>query len=338
MASVGLFQTAFILGLEFVGPSKRVMFGVIGEFFFAFGEIILGLMAWGIRSWRMLQLVISAPVTCFVFYYWIVPESIRWLQTKGRHAQVVANLENIARINKKTIPLHLLRHHPLEEAESDESNDMAILINRPHKVTLLDVFRNPTMAFRTIFLIIIWITTTLTYYGLSYNAMDLGEDQGANKIYLNFLLSAVIEIPGYIFAWIGMEYFGRKWSLLISLFLSGIACIATGYLKGFLSMLLIFLVGKSNITTAFAIIYVYTAELFPTNVRNTVIGLCSMFARVGGMIAPFSTSLKQIYTPLPMLLFGLLSLLSSLLSITMPETLGEKLPDTIKDAIHIGSK
>lgn len=39
-----------------------------------------------------------------------------------------------------------------------------------------------------------------------------------------------------------------------------------------------------------------------------------------------------------MLLFGVLSLLSSLLSITMPETLGAKLPDTINDAVHIGTK
>lgn len=51
------------------------------------------------------------------------------------------------------------------------------------------------------------------------------------------------------------------------------------------------LIGKCFITCAFAIIYVFTSELFPTSVRGTVIGLCSMWARIGGMLAPFSSEL-----------------------------------------------
>ena len=37
---------------------------------------------------------------------------------------------------------------------------------------------------------------------------------------------------------------------------------------------------------AFAIIYVYTAEMFPTVVRGTALGLCSLAGRIGGVIAP----------------------------------------------------
>lgn len=51
------------------------------------------------------------------------------------------------------------------------------------------------------------------------------------------------------------------------------------------------LIGKCFITCAFAIIYVFTSELFPTSVRSTVLGLCSMWARIGGMLAPFSSEL-----------------------------------------------
>ena len=55
------------------------------------------------------------------------------------------------------------------------------------------------------------------------------------------------------------------------------------------------LVGKCGITSAFGIIYLYTAEIFPTNVRNTVLGTCSTFARIGGMMAPFSDDLVSIF-------------------------------------------
>lgn len=58
------------------------------------------------------------------------------------------------------------------------------------------------------------------------------------------------------------------------------------------------MLGKFAITCSFSIIYVYTAELFPTTVRSLGLGLCNMMARVGGMLAPFmadvvsSTSLQ----------------------------------------------
>lgn len=47
------------------------------------------------------------------------------------------------------------------------------------------------------------------------------------------------------------------------------------------------MIGKFGISAAFAIIYVYTVELFPTIVRNSGIGASSMCARVGGMIGPY---------------------------------------------------
>ena len=41
----------------------------------------------------------------------------------------------------------------------------------------------------------------------------------------------------------------------------------------------------------FAIAYLYTAELFPTSVRNVAVGAASTFARVGSMSAPYIVDL-----------------------------------------------
>jgi hypothetical protein len=47
------------------------------------------------------------------------------------------------------------------------------------------------------------------------------------------------------------------------------------------------MVGKFGISASFAIIYVYSAELFPTVVRNIGVSSSSMCARVGSIMAPF---------------------------------------------------
>ena len=41
----------------------------------------------------------------------------------------------------------------------------------------------------------------------------------------------------------------------------------------------------------FAIAYLYTAELFPTPVRNVAVGAASTFARIGSMSAPYIVDL-----------------------------------------------
>lgn len=51
------------------------------------------------------------------------------------------------------------------------------------------------------------------------------------------------------------------------------------------------MVGKFLISMAFAIAYLYTAELFPTNVRNVAVGAASTFARIGSMSAPYIVDL-----------------------------------------------
>ncbi len=45
-------------------------------------------------------------------------------------------------------------------------------------------------------------------------------------------------------------------------------------------------IGKFFVTMAFAVIYVYAAELYPTVVRSTGMGMSSLMARIGAILAP----------------------------------------------------
>ena len=54
------------------------------------------------------------------------------------------------------------------------------------------------------------------------------------------------------------------------------------------------MVGKLCISASFGIIYVFSAELFPTVVRNVGVGTASLFARVGGVVAPYIGQLVSI--------------------------------------------
>ena len=54
------------------------------------------------------------------------------------------------------------------------------------------------------------------------------------------------------------------------------------------------LLGKLGAAAAFAIIYVYSAELFPTLLRNSLMGVTCLFARLGGMISPYVADLVSL--------------------------------------------
>ena len=55
--------------------------------------------------------------------------------------------------------------------------------------------------------------------------------------------------------------------------------------------------GKFGASASFSIIYMYTAELYPTEIRGTAMGLCSVLGRVGSILAPqVRGQIFQIYT------------------------------------------
>ena len=56
------------------------------------------------------------------------------------------------------------------------------------------------------------------------------------------------------------------------------------------------MLGKFGITSAFAMLYVFTAELYPTLVRNMAVGVASMASRVGSIIAPYFVYLGAYHT------------------------------------------
>lgn len=61
--------------------------------------------------------------------------------------------------------------------------------------------------------------------------------------------------------------------------------------------LLLFLSSKYTITMAFNSMYVFTAEMFPTELRMSLFGIASMFGRMGSMIAPQMSLLVCVEIP-----------------------------------------
>lgn len=61
---------AFSAGTEWTGLKQRMLAGIITDYFFGFGYIMLAGVAYMIRDWRQLQLAISAPGFLFIVYIW----------------------------------------------------------------------------------------------------------------------------------------------------------------------------------------------------------------------------------------------------------------------------
>ena len=117
------------------------------------------------------------------------------------------------------------------------------------------------------------IYDVLTIYitGISYASTTLSGNPHANLVLVCF-----IEIPGYVFALIMVECWGRRPVLSLCQLIGGLACIFAGLLtnqnieenKGLAGLQIIFfLLGKFGISAAFSIVFIYTAELYPTIIR-----------------------------------------------------------------------
>ncbi|KAM5169700.1 solute carrier family 22 member 4-like [Callospermophilus lateralis] len=318
MGQISNYVVAFILGTEILGKSVRIIFSTLGVCtFFAVGYMVLPLFAYFIRDWRMLLLALTVPGVLCVPLWWFIPESPRWLISQRRFKEAEAIIQRAAKMNNIVAPAVIF-----DPAELQELNSL-----KQQKVYILDLFRTWNIAITTIMSLLLWMLTSVGYFGLSLNVPNLHGDP-----YLNCFLSALIEVPAYITAWLLLRTLPRRYIIAGVLFWGGgvlllIQVVPADYY--FLSIGLVML-GKFGVTSAFSMLYVFTAELYPTLVRNMAVGITSMASRVGSIIAPYFVYLGAYNKVLPYIVMGSLTVLIGIVTLFFPESFGATLPETLE--------
>ncbi|KAK1343276.1 hypothetical protein QTO34_016054, partial [Cnephaeus nilssonii] len=370
MGQISNYVVAFILGTEILGKSVRIIFSTLGVCtFFAVGYMLLPLFAYFIRDWRMLLLALTVPgLLCvplwcmkpaFVKNYKplkmnsrFIPESPRWLISQRRFREAEAIIQKAAKMNNVAVPGVIFDPVEVESSLGGSAEPCASKCSllgmesaicpssqerklryrelqelkplKQEKIFILDLFRTRNIATITTMSILLWMLTSVGYFALSLNSPNLHGDA-----YLNCFLSALIEVPAYITAWLLLRTLPRRWVL----FLGGgvlllIQLVPVDY--NFLSIGLVML-GKFGITAAFSMLYVFTAELYPTLVRNMAVGITSMASRVGSIIAPYFVYLGAYNRALPYILMGSLTILIGIITLFFPESFGMTLPESLEE-------
>uniref|UniRef100_A0AAV2LA18 Major facilitator superfamily (MFS) profile domain-containing protein n=1 Tax=Knipowitschia caucasica TaxID=637954 RepID=A0AAV2LA18_KNICA len=307
----GILANVFVIGGEWSDASKFALCTIACHSFFPLGLMILSGLAYLIRNWRVLQLVLFVPLLpVFILFYWIIPESARWLITQGKKKQAISEIRKAAKVNKRKVPEELLEKLSAE-APGKRSN-------------MLDLLKIPYLRKRALIMSFIWFATSLMYYGISLNVGSFGLD-----IYLTQFVFGLVELPARVGSLPMLQRFGRRICQTVVLVVGGVACLVIIAIPKELpvAVTVIAVLGKFAATACFSIVYVYSAELYPTIIRQNGVGLNAMCARVAGILAPLIRLLDSYQFFLPMLIYGTVPILAGGLCLMLPETLNVELQD-----------
>ncbi|KAL8618481.1 hypothetical protein ACOMHN_049898 [Nucella lapillus] len=173
---------------------------------------------------------------------------------------------------------------------------------------------------------------------LVYDALYLLSGTLALEIYWSFLLNAMVEGAAALVMMYTLDRHGRKWTIGLFHAVAGVGLLASGACFHFednhalqIAGTVFSLCGKMAISGSYNCLFLYTPEIFPTNIRNRALGTSLTAATLGGMVASFSNVLVDYAVWAPGAVFGTCSFLALLALLVLPESLGRELPQNIRD-------
>lgn len=197
---------------------------------YAFSLALLGVAAWLIPPWRIRTIVLYAPGIVFITYFWTIDESIRWLISKGRLKEAANSILKAVKMNKKRLSVNTeatLKYFAESEDRSGPNQTPEDSKNEPTTSTKKSLYRrvlkSKVIMCRILVVSFWWVTVTMVYYGLTINSVSLGGNS-----YVNFCVTALIEIPGYLLSLITLDRFGRKSSIMAAFIICGKALLLIG--------------------------------------------------------------------------------------------------------------
>ncbi|XP_006824129.1 organic cation transporter protein-like [Saccoglossus kowalevskii] len=316
---------------ELVGPSKRAFASMTFNVCYAAGYTVLALLAYIIRDWKILQLTISAPAIISIIYWWILPESPRWLLSVGKTERAKRIIKKIAKMNGVVLSEGEMDFDRDTLTDAKGCNSISPITKPSFPGNVIDIMCLQNMRKISLILYLNGIAISMAYYGLSYNTTNLGGND-----YINTAIAGAVEIPAYFASMFLIETrLGRKLTYCIFCMFAGMASICSAFIPKCGTFLWIStavtMTGKFAITIAYSLVYLYAAELFPTTSRSLGVSLTGVFGMTGSILSPVILQMRKTWNPLPPLVFGIFTIVAGVLVLLLPETRGRKLPETMKE-------
>ncbi|XP_066245134.1 organic cation transporter protein [Euwallacea similis] len=324
--SAGSYIPGFVLTMELVGPSKRSMCGISFQAAFAFGIMLVA--AWGyiIKDRFTLQIIYGCHALLLIGHFWVMDESPRWLWANGRKKESATIIQKALKMNGSSENIDPSNYEDKALEQPEER------VERENSAGMMDLFKTPRLRKMTLNVCLAWFANSLVYYGLSFNTGSL-----KGNPYLILFVMGIVEIPSYIITVYVMDKLGRRSITAANMIVGGLCCIiAANLTMGSSTSIWFVFKGKFLIASSFAVIYNYSAELFPTVIRNSAMGLGSMCARTSGALTPLIILFDSFDPKLPSMIFAVISLISGFLCLFLPETLNKAMPQTIEDGENFG--
>jgi len=225
--------------------------------------------AWG---WRLVFVWGSLGII-LPFFSGVLEESPRWHENHGRFADADAVFERIesrAHAEGGTLP-------PISDA-------VAVAPRRGKYAELLA----PAHAPRTIMLIIAWICFTLGFYGFTSWVPTLLVAHGFSLVRSLTWSSAMslATVPGAGLAALISDRWDRKWLIILVALLIAACGLIYGLTFEISTIVIFGFLVEMFLHTFAPLLYTYTAESFPTEIRNSGMGLTYGTGRLANVFGP----------------------------------------------------
>eukprot|EP01119_Soliformovum_irregulare_P018391 TRINITY_DN5623_c0_g1_i1.p1 TRINITY_DN5623_c0_g1~~TRINITY_DN5623_c0_g1_i1.p1 ORF type:complete len:485 (-),score=106.20 TRINITY_DN5623_c0_g1_i1:41-1327(-) len=313
----------FSLFAEFLPAKNRGVPLILFELFWTVGTMAEAGMAWGViptLGWRWLLGLSTIPLFILIGFYPWMPESPRYLLTRGKHSEAVRELEKLCRVNGRQLPSGNLEPPPP--------------VSTKWKIGEL---LSPNLRTLTLLLWVIWFANSFNYYGLvlyTPNFFSSEVPADPNQVYLDIFITTTAELPGLLIAGLMIEKIGRKWTQSIQFGLCSLFTLLLIVEVDKWTALVFASGARLFIMGAYSTTYVYTPEVYPTSVRTTGLGTCSAVAKMASVGTPYIANVLQVYEKwIPLVIYGSVGMLAAVASALLPvETKNQRLVDHVADA------
>ncbi|XP_076766325.1 carcinine transporter-like [Xylocopa sonorina] len=312
-----------IIVLEYMAVSKRTLvvniaFGV----HFAVASTILPWIAYYVSNWRYFTYITAIPLLSVFITPWILPESARWYVSNGKTDKVVEKLRKIARINRRNPDPRIYGAFVSNLEASDKKCETA---------TVLDLFKSPRLARNTILLVLFWCLTVISFDGHVYSLKLI-----QSSVFVSFSVACSTELPAGILLTLLLDRWGRRLCGFLTLAMTCLCSIFELILQSISAKLVMSVMSRFCLNMAANVGLQYAAELLPTPVRSQGVSLIHIFGIVAHSMAPYVIDSAIIWEGFPMLIISLVSFIGAALVLFLPETVGQSLPQTIKQGEEFG--